>query len=640
MTKRRFFGYWVPSAATGASIAVLSVWLAFLLRFDFRMPQQEMPALLTALWLGVPLKLVVFCLTLSGHRNLGQYAGMQDVVQLAVGNAAASAGFTLAMAVTVGSVFPRSVYVLDFLLSFVGMCLARFALRLCREGIPLYRAKEGATRVLIYGAGTAGAVLARELQANSHVRCPEGFIDDDPFKRHTTILGLPVLGTGDELSAILAQFHEKGRPIDEVFLCMPSCSSSQVRKAAAACRASRIPCKTVPSLLDLVIGKVNIAQLKDVSVEALLGREPVRLDDEELRLAMRGRAVLVTGAAGSIGSEICRQVSRCRPRVLVTFDQAESDSFRLEDELRREHPELRIEIEIGDIRDRASLDEVMERFGIDTVFHAAAYKHVPLMERQVLEAVINNVIGTWNLVRSAHEHQVRDFVMISSDKAVNPTSVMGATKRVGELMISAMPNRREGAKTKFVAVRFGNVLVSNGSVVPTFQKQIAMGGPVTITHPDIKRYFMMVQEAVGLVLQASLIGAGSEIFVLDMGEPVRIMDLARNMIRLSGLEPGQDIEIRVVGLRPGEKLFEELRLTDEETERTRNEKVRKLQGARTDIGQIEEWVESLRELLDRRDQAGVIEHLKALVPEYQASERPRRAPVRVALRAAAAGSAG
>ena len=343
--------------------------------------------------------------------------------------------------------------------------------------------------------------------------------------------------------------------------------------------------------------------------------------------------VLVTGGAGSIGSEICRQVARFQPRTLIVFDQAESELYRIEQELHRTLPSANVIIELGDMRDPVRIDEVIRRHSVNSIFHAAAYKHVPMMESHVIEAARNNIIGTWNVAEAAHRNRVPEFLMISSDKAVNPTSIMGVTKRIAELIVTSMAVTNGG--TKFVSVRFGNVLGSNGSVVPLFKEQIAGGGPVTVTHPDMRRYFMTVREAVQLVLQASTMGKGSEIFVLDMGEPVRILDLARNLIRLSGLVPDEDIEIRFTGLRPGEKLFEEIMIEGENMRPTYHSKIQIFQGSRQAYSFMESWIVALQRLVEARDERAILTHITSLVPEYIGKKTVGQAQSATAMRAGA-----
>jgi FlaA1/EpsC-like NDP-sugar epimerase len=375
---------------------------------------------------------------------------------------------------------------------------------------------------------------------------------------------------------------------------------------------------------ELLSGKVLTSQIRDVSLEDLLGRDPIRLDETLIRTSLEGRSVMVTGGGGSIGSELCRQVAAFEPSRLVIFERAESDLFRIHLELAAKFPKLEIVQQIGDIRELASVQQAIERYEVQSIFHAAAYKHVPMMEEHLLEAIRNNILGTNNVVQAACRAGVSDFLMISSDKAVNPTNIMGLTKRVAELIVSSLPTPAEGATTKCVSVRFGNVLGSNGSVVPLFRQQIAAGGPVTVTHPDMRRYFMTIREAVQLVLQASTMGKGSEIFVLDMGEPVSIVSLARNMIRLSGHEPDVDIEIRFTGLRPGEKLFEELALEGEDHVPTYHQKIKIFRGSRNDAAAMDVWIAELERLAAEGAEAAIIAHLKSLVPEYTPMGRWRR----------------
>jgi FlaA1/EpsC-like NDP-sugar epimerase len=475
----------------------------------------------------------------------------------------------------------------------------------------------------MYGAGVAGTMLVREIRSNPRLNYKVmGFLDDDPNMRNAVLLGVPVLGTGRDAARIVDRYKKRDPRVEEIVIAMPSVAGRQgwIQEVLAHCRAAGVPCKTVPSHEEILSGKVRIGEIRDLSVTDLLGRELIQLDEARLRSGIAGRTVLVTGAAGSIGSELVLQVSRLGPGKLVAFDQAESGLFTIEHELRKKFPSLDLFAEIGDIRDGRRIDDVIRRHSVDMVFHAAAYKHVPMMESNLLEAVKTNILGTWNVVQAALRHRVADFLMISTDKAVNPTSVMGATKRVAELIVSGMPGPEAGGRTKFVSVRFGNVLGSSGSVVPIFRAQIAGGGPVTVTHPEARRYFMTVGEAVQLVLEASMMGKGSEIFVLDMGEPIRIMDLARNIIRLSGLVPDEDIEIRVVGLRPGEKVYEELITDGENILPTYHDKIKIFQGPRMNSELIDAWVAELKALAAEGDELAVVAHLKRLVPEYQPAE--------------------
>jgi FlaA1/EpsC-like NDP-sugar epimerase len=529
-------------------------------------------------------------------------------------NVCGSVILTIVASVMFEGRFPRSAYVIDLIVCFLLTAGARFAVRLYSEIVLGELTKSSGKRILIYGAGRAGMTLVRELRNNPSLGEVAGFLDDDPHKRRLSLQGIQVLGRGRDAAYIVDRKKRSGQSIDEIVIAMPSANGTQMGEAIANCRAAGLPCKTIPGVGELLAGKVLSAQIRDVSVNDLLGREPVQLEEDRIRKALHGRVVLVSGGAGSIGSEICRQVARFEPQTLIVFDQAESELYRIEQELKRTLPTANVAIELGDMRDPARVDEVIRHYGVNSVFHAAAYKHVPMMEAHVVEAARNNVIGTWNVAEAARRNRVPDFLMISSDKAVNPTSIMGVTKRIAELIVTSM-NVSNGA-TKFVSVRFGNVLGSNGSVVPLFKEQIAAGGPVTVTHPDMRRYFMTVREAVQLVLQASTMGKGSEIFVLDMGEPVRILDLARNLIRLSGLVPDEDIEIRFTGLRPGEKLFEEITIEGENMRPTYHSKIQIFQGSRPSSDFMKSWIQTLQRFLEARDERAILAHITSLVPEY------------------------
>jgi FlaA1/EpsC-like NDP-sugar epimerase len=499
---------------------------------------------------------------------------------------------------------------------------ARFAPQIYSEAIGNGYSTASGKGILIYGAGVAGTMLVREIRNNPRLGYNLlGFLDDDLSKRDATLMGVPVLGTGRDAAQIVELFGKGPSRVQEIVIAIPSVNASQMQEVLANCRAAGVSCKSIPSHSELISGKLRNTQTEVLSPDDLLGREPVQLNEDRIRPYVTGRCVLVTGAAGSIGSELCRQIARFGPAKLIAFDQAESELFKLDLEVRKNFPSLDLRIEVGDIRDLQRLRNLIGREAVSSLFHAAAYKHVPMMEAHVLEAVKNNIVETWNVVRAASENRVSDFLMISSDKAVRPTNVMGVTKRIAELIVSAISPDGSDRGTKFVSVRFGNVLGSNGSVVPIFQAQIAAGGPITVTHPEVRRYFMTIREAVQLILQASTMSNGGEIFVLDMGEPVRIADLARNMIELSGFVPGQDIEIRYVGLRPGGKLFEELITEGENILPTYHEKIKVFQGPPLTRDAIQAWIERLSCLIEQADEIGVIEHMKALVPEYQPDKK-------------------
>jgi FlaA1/EpsC-like NDP-sugar epimerase len=439
-------------------------------------------------------------------------------------------------------------------------------------------------------------------------------------------MGVRVLGCGRQAASLVARMNRRRTRVEEIVIAMPSATGRERREALAHCQAAHVPCKTIPGLGDLLNREVLAEQIRDVAVSDLLGRPPVQLDETPVRQSLAGQCVLVTGAAGSIGSELCRQIAQFGPSRLIAFDQAESDLFRIECELRDKHPDLDFLPALGDIRDPDRLARVFGEHRIDSVFHAAAYKHVPMMERHPIEAVHNNIFGTWNLIDAVQKHRVPNFLMISSDKAVNPTNVMGATKRVCEMIVSAAASSREWRNMKCVSVRFGNVLGSNGSVVPIFQSQIQNGGPVRVTHPDVQRYFMTASEAVSLVLSALTLGTTSEIFVLDMGEPVRVLDLALNMIRLAGLTPYQDIDIRFTGLRPGEKLFEETNLPAERVLPTSHHKIKIFRQNPPDWNSMSSWLNQLRRLFEQGSEIAIVQHIQDLVPEYRPSERWKKMP--------------
>jgi FlaA1/EpsC-like NDP-sugar epimerase len=605
----------------GCAIAV-SLTLAFLLRFEYRIPSQETSHLWQGLLLALGVKLGCFRMV-AMDRTSWRYVGVTDLYDLAAGNGVASLLWSLAVLVVVGATFPCSVFAIDLLLCFLLTAGLRLTARLWFERHSSKAPQGERKRILIYGAGSAGVTLLKEIQNNPSLGYQVlGFLDDDRLKIGKRILGAPVLGNGRSASAIVERLRRR-RTVDEIVIAMPSASGRAMNEAISNCRAAGVSCKTIPGMAELLSGRILTRQIRNVSVEDLLGREPVRLDETLIRDSIEGRSVLITGGGGSIGSELCRQVATFRPERLVVFERGETDLFRIHRELTDRYPRLKIIPVIGDIREPATVQRVIRRNTIDSIFHAAAYKHVPVMELHLLEAVKNNILGTHNMVHAARQSQVRNFLMISSDKAVNPTNVMGLTKRVAELIVSSIPPPVNANSIKTVSVRFGNVLGSNGSVVPLFKQQIAAGGPVTVTHPDMRRYFMTIREAVQLVLQASTMGKGSEIFVLDMGEPVQIVTLARNMIRLSGHEPDVDIEIRFTGLRPGEKLFEEIALEDESHMPTYHEKIRIFRGS----GKTEEfmklWLAELQELVDLEQESGVLIHLKGLVPEYQPMGRWR-----------------
>ncbi len=593
---------------------------AFLLRYDFVIPPAKQRVVVIAVALVIGIKGFVF-LSARVYRSRWQQAGIADLLQFLTVNFIASVLFTLAGLAILHPDVPRSIYILDFLLCFLFMAGARLSVRAIREAIQSTIGAAGYTRILIYGAGAAGITLLREIQSNPALRLRvAGFIDDDPKKAKSVILGIRVLGRGRDLSRLVKRARTAGHDIGEVVIAMPSATGRQMREALANCRSAGVACKTIPSLGELLTGKVLSAQVRTVAVTDLLGREPVQLDEQVVRHKLTAASVLVTGGAGSIGSELCRQIAKFQPESLVILDQAESDLFRIELELRKRYPSLQIFACVGDICDYPTVNEIMSRYSVSAVFHAAAYKHVPMMEANAIQAINNNIVGTWNVARAAKKRGVETFLMISTDKAVRPTNIMGASKRAAEQVVRSVG--KSAPFGAYVSVRFGNVLGSNGSVVPLFQQQIAAGGPVTVTHPEMRRYFMTIPEAVQLVLQAFSIGKGSEIFVLNMGRAVNIVDLARNMIRLAGYEPDEDIEIQFIGPRPGEKLSEELVLEGEHMLPTAHDKIKIFQAMDVESASIEAWMEELVHLLKARDELALIDHVSRIVPEYQPMRQP------------------
>ena len=587
------------------ALAAVALILAFILRFEFALDPLYAKMLVRSLPLLLAVKLAVFWA--FGLRDLTwRYLGFHDLGRIAFANTAASLASTMVLRVAIGSGFPRSVYVLDLLLCLTLMVAARVLARVLFETHGS-SGKPG-RRILIYGAGKAGVTVLSEIRANPQLGYDvAGFLDDDREKRHLRLNGSRVLGSVSSLEEV-ARKHR----VEQVLIALPNATGSEIATILERCHAAGVAAKRVPALAELMAHKVLVDQIRDVRLEDLLGRPAVRHNSTLVRARLNGRVVLVTGAGGSIGSELCRQISRHSPRALIGFDNAETALYQIDHELREQCPHVAFYPEIGSIQNRRRLDELFREHRPSSVYHAAAYKHVPMMEAHLFEAVENNVFGTRNIVRAALASGVEDFVLVSSDKAVRSTNVMGATKRVAELICSA-------AGPKFRAVRFGNVLGSNGSVIPLFKKQIASGGPVTVTHPEIRRFFMTIPEAAELVLQAAAMGQGGETFVLDMGDPVRIQDLARNLILLSGLKPDVDIRIEFSGIRPGEKLYEELSGIDEDTVPTTHSKIRIFTGRSPSPETISRHLEDLRRSTEARDAAGVVLVLKELAPDYNPS---------------------
>ena len=609
VTPQRMRGYLIAYIVDLAAFAA-SALLAFELRFDGALPAVYFHSMLLAmaLWAGAK----SFTFICGGVRGgYWRYTSIHEAIRLVATNSVGSILGAVMIPLLLGkNGLPRSIYLLEWLVSSVLILSDRLIVRTIFSAIHASKAKGKLTRSLIYGAGDAGLALLRELRSNQSLMFDViGLIDDDPQKVGLTLHGKRVLGSGNALGVIV-QKHA----ITKVLIAIPSATGSAMVRILGFAVDAGVEYKMVPSLGGLIQGTELGKQIRDVSVEDLLNRKPVQLDVDGIREKTQGRVVMVTGAAGSIGSEICRQLAQFEPKAIVGFDAAETPLFQIDREMSIRFPLVTFYPEIGNITRPETLHRVMQKYRPSILYHAAAYKHVPMMERHVFAAVENNIFGTMNVAQAAVTNGIEDVVMISTDKAVRPTSMMGVTKRVAELLIRAM--QKENA-TKFVAVRFGNVLGSNGSVVPIFKEQIAAGGPVTVTHPEMRRYFMTIPEASQLVLQAFAIGKGGEVFVLDMGEPVKIVDLATNLVLLSGLQPGRDIKIQFSGLRPGEKLFEELNLQDECLEPTSHTQIKSYVSANeVNASHLDASLRNLKEIIERRDVASLVLLLKGLVPEY------------------------
>jgi FlaA1/EpsC-like NDP-sugar epimerase len=588
---------------------------AFLLRFEFDIPPIYRIHLRTALLIWVCVKLGIYHLY-GVDRSSYKYFSTPDALRLVHANFSGSLACALLLYAVFGSSFSRAVLILDLLLcsliTAAGFLLARITLEApAKSG-------EGDTReILIYGAGQAGVSLLSELRTNHKLAYRvRGFIDDDPASVGMYVQGAKVLGRGCDLKTICARTG-----VREVLIAIPSADGAQMLDILQHCQHAETRYRTLATLGEIIENKTIASQIREVDVQDLLCRNPVHLDHHLIRDKIEGRVVMVTGCAGSIGSELCRQIARFRPAAIVGFEIAETPLFHIDRAMRAEFPDVIFFAEIGSIQNQRRLESVVAAHRPEIIYHAAAYKHVPLMETSLLDAIENNVFGTYNLVTIAERYGVSEFVLISSDKAVRPSSIMGATKRLCELLVLSLPS----SGTRRMAVRFGNVLGSNGSVIPLFKQQIAAGGPVTITHPEMRRYFMTIPEATQLVLQASAMGAGGEIFVLDMGEQIKIVDLAGKLIQLSGLIPDVHIKIEFTGTRPGEKLYEELNLDHELHLTTEHHKITRFAGKGINTALMQSQIRRLMKLCEAGDEEGAMSLVRELVPEYNPQQRELRA---------------
>lgn len=597
-----------------ASLDIISVILAAFISMYLRFDSDKIPVNYLSLLISyMPLTVVIYIVSFylfNLYGRIWRYASATELIAIVIANIVASTVWYF-ISLYIGAVLPRSLYVFTGLLLIFFIGGSRLSLRFYSYVMnkPKYRQiQRKKNKVLIIGAGDAGAMLLREIEryhiANRQV---VGFIDDDKNKTGKILLGVKILGTRNNITRIAAIEH-----IDEIIIAMPSVKGKEIKAIINICKETNCKLTILPGLYEIIEGivNVNVNQLRPVDVEDLLGRDPVKLDTTAVREYLADKIVLITGAGGSIGSEIVRQVAKMQPKKLLLLGKGENSIYEITQEMKINCPEVKTVPIIADIRDKERIKAIMDYFKPQVVFHAAAHKHVPLMEYQPAEAVRNNILGTKVVADEAASHNVETFVMISTDKAVNPTSVMGCTKRVAEMYVQSM---NKNSCTRFVAVRFGNVLGSRGSVIPLFKKQIAKGGPVTVTHPDMKRYFMTIPEASQLVLQAGAMAKGGEVFVLDMGEPVRIYDLAKDLITLSGLIPDKDIEIKITGLRPGEKLFEELLSAEDGTEKTTHKKIFTARIKEIDKAGLDKEISKILEITDGEE---VVAALQKIVPTY------------------------
>ncbi len=606
VTKTAFF------VLADAILITAAILLAFLIRFDAGIPAQYFPFILRMVALAIIFTIPIFYF--QGLYSFSwSYVSTDEAVSLF--KATVISFIFLSIAIFISNYFPhfvnfpRSTLFISYLLVFVFCGSLRLAKRIYLH-ITGFSRREKKERTLIVGAGDAGEQILRSIgSSNVSPYYPIGFVDDNPIKQGVNIHGYKVLGRISDIPKVIADYQIKG-----VIIALPSVGNAIIKKAIESARKAGIEkIKIAPALSEIIGGKVSFKNLKDVDVADLLGREEVSLDTDQIESFIKGKIVLITGAAGSIGSELSRQAAKFKPSLLLLLDQDETGIFNISKELERTFSGLKIEPVIADIRDKEKIKEVFKKFQPKIIFHAAAYKHVPLMEQNPDEAVKNNIFGTQNLAKAAVDGSAEKFIFISTDKAVNPTSVMGATKRVGEMICQAFSQKN---LTKFISVRFGNVLDSRGSVIPIFREQIKRGGPVEVTHKDMKRYFMLTSEACLLVMQAGAMGEGGEVFVLDMGKPVKIWDLAKEMIRLSGFEPDKDIAVVFTGTRPGEKLFEEILTAEEGTVATQNHKIFMAKLSGINLENLEKNLGNIKNLAENSEKAEIKRVLKEIIPNY------------------------
>lgn len=587
-----------------AVIVSIVPYIALYIRFEGNVGSQYYQTWAKFLLLTVVVRISTFYV-MGLYNRLWRYASINELCVIASAVTISSLIIDTFL-YWIGAGIPRSVYLLGWFLNIALIGGSRLLVRIQYNLRHMWL--DASTRVLIVGAGDAGAMIAREILQRYHgVKKLIGFIDDDRYKVNQMLYGVKVLGTRNDISRIVQEHR-----VQEIIIALPSIGGTLLREIVGHCKTTHCKVQIVPGLYELIDGRVTVPQLRNIDLEDLLRREPIRLDIDQITGYLKGKRVLVTGAGGSIGSELCRQIAKLAPGALTLLGKGENSIYEIDRELREKYPDLAIEPVIADIRDSQRINAVFNRSRPQVVFHAAAHKHVPLMEAQPEEAVRNNVFGTKTVAEAADRVKAEIFIMISTDKAVNPTSIMGTTKRVAELIIQ---NLNKTSTTRFAAVRFGNVLGSRGSVVPLFKKQIAAGGPVTVTHPNMQRYFMTIPEASGLVLQAGAFAEGGEVFVLDMGLPIKIYDMACDLIELSGLVPEKDINIKFTGLRPGEKLIEELLTAEEGTTASKHEKIYIANLRSVNVKKLEQGLQRLQKAVSPQE---IIAVLTRLVPTYKA----------------------
>jgi len=596
-----------------AMLITLSLYLSYALRYSSISLDGHMSSFLTSLPLVLAVRLALFY-AYGLYRGMWRFVGIRDLLTIVKATTVGS-GVIIALLYLAGShgEHPRSIFVISWFIVVVFIGGSRFAYRLYQEGGGLVhdQVSEKGKNILIVGAGRAGEMILREILGNYRLSyTPVGFVDDDRAKRNRTIHGYRVLGHTRDIPRIVKQYA-----IAKIFIAIPSAPARAKRRILMTSRRTGVTIKTLPGAGELLNGTVMVSALRDFQIEDLLGRASVTLDTASIAEYLRNKTVMITGAGGSIGSELCRQAAQFSPKRLVLFERSEFNLYQIHMNLMELFPGVEILAVIGDVMNRKNVERALSRYMPDVIFHTAAYKHVPLMEMNPAEALKNNVLGTWVVAELAKKFGVGKFVMVSTDKAVRSTNIMGVSKRIAELICEGLS---EGSGTQFVTVRFGNVLNSVGSVIPLFKRQIAKGGPLTVTHPEIYRYFMTIPESVQLIMQAGAMGKGGEIFILDMGEPVKIVELARDMITLSGLDPDEDIRIIFTGLRPGEKLYEELLTDGEEIQATLHEKIKVAVG---DVVDGPALLARLNELFLQLDRKGftqeIVVKIKQIVPEFQ-----------------------